>query len=659
MLAFYNRRIEADPRDAYAYSSRAQYHDRLADRAKATADMRQWSAILSGGSPLDASSKMRRKSRRVIDLPFDCEFVFSAERPANAIPMMSVAFGQKGRCEMRLFGIPMVVASLLGFGILAGVDMPVVRAEFVFGMPVNLKSIIPVIDANYDVINCFSFDGREMYITSYRPYGSANGDLFVLKRASKDEEWGATEDLGPVVNSSVDDGLASISADGLTLYFGSNRPGGHGGSDLYMTTRATRNDPWGAPVNLGPKVNSPRNDHAPCISENGLELYFASVRTGGYGRADTYVAKRATPDSPWGDAVNLGPVVNSVYDEQNGWLSPDGLLLFFEDDPWESIQRPGGYGGSDLWMARRASLSAPWQTPVNLGPAVNSPIIESTPRITRDGSTLYFATAKAVGTHTWEYWQMPIIPIVDFTGDGQVDGKDLLAMVMQLGGNDPLCDIGPYAWGDGVVDAKDLEVLAGYIGQGFQDPTLVAHWAFDETEGDIATDSMDESDGRVMIGATWRPDAGMVGGALELDGVTGSVVTGSVAELGTGPFSVIAWVKGGAPGQILLSHNGTTEWLMANPIDGSLMTKLTSNGQPLSIGTSEAVITDGKWHRIALVWDGADRILYVDGKEVARDPQPDLSVADGKFIIGAGSKAGTGWAGLIDDVRIYSRVVRP
>jgi hypothetical protein len=89
------------------------------------------------------------------------------------------------------------------------------------------------------------------------------------------------------------------------------------------------------------------------------------------------------------------------------------------------------------------------------------------------------------------------------------------------------------------------------------------------------------------------------------------------------------------------------------------MTKLTSNGQPLSIGTSEAVITDGKWHRIALVFDGADRILYADGKEVARDPQPDITVSDGKFIIGAGSKTGTGWSGLIDDVRIYNRVVRP
>jgi hypothetical protein len=250
---------------------------------------------------------------------------------------------------------------------------------------------------------------------------------------------------------------------------------------------------------------------------------------------------------------------------------------------------------------------------------------------------------------------------VDFTGDGTVDGKDLLRMVVQLGGDDPLCDIGPYAWGDGVVDAKDLTVLAEYIGKEVEDPTLVTHWTFDEIEGAVAEDSASAGDynGSVTVGATWQPQGGMVGGALKCDGVTGCVVTGTIPNLGTGPFSVIAWVKGGAPGQILLSHGGTTDWLMANPIDGSLMTKLTSKSQPLAIGTSEAVITDGKWHRIALVWDGTDRILYVDGKEVARDPQPDITVSDGKFIIGAGSKTGTGWSGLIDDVRIYSRVVRP
>ncbi len=660
MLAFYTRRIEADPQDAYAYSSRAHYYDCLHDRVMATADMRRWSAVLSPGSPRDSSPDALRSARRVISISPNCELVFSAERPVNAIPMMSVAFGQKGRCEMRLFEIPMFVASLLGLGVLSGLDTPPAYADFAFGERVNVKSVIPVLDVVYDCVECISYDGLEMYILSYRSGGQSGGDLRVLKRASVHDDWEPPVTLGPNINSPSDPSFpwASISPDGLTLYFDSIRPDGYGKCDVYMTTRPTKDAPWGPPVNLGPRINSSHSDENPCISADGLELYFVSWRSGGYGVSDIYVVRRATTNDPWGDPVNLGPTVNSAYNEQGISVSADGLVLFFTDAP-SMPPRPGGYGSQDMWMTRRASRSAPWQTPVNLGPKVNGPAYDWCPCISPDGRTFYYRTAPTLDLSTWGSWQAPILPIVDFTGDGKVDGKDLLVMVVQLGGIDPLCDIGPYAWGDGVVDAKDLTVLAEYMGKGFEDPTLVAHWAFDETEGAVAADGAGDCNGSVTGGATWQPDGGMVGGALKCDGVTGCVVTGTIPNLGTGPFSVAAWVKGGAPGQILLSHNGATEWLMANPIDGTLMTKLTSKSQPLSIGTSEAVITDGKWHRIALVFDGADRILYVDSKEVARDPQPDLSVADGKFIIGAGSKTGTGWSGLIDDVRIYSRVVRP
>jgi Tol biopolymer transport system component len=656
MVAFYTRRIDTDPQDAYAYSNRAQYYDRLGDRARATADMRQWSAVQIPELSRNSTPAAPRDPWRVIPLPFDCQLVFSAERPVNAIPMMSVAFGQKGRCEMKLFRVPMFVTALFGFYVVSTLDAPPAYAHLTFGKPVTLRSVIPVLDPAHECIECFSYDGLEIYLISDRVGTQGDFDLCVLKRPSIEAEWGSIENLGHVVNSIADEWCASISADGLTLYFTSDRPGGYGYADIWMTTRASRNDPWGQPVTIPPKVNTSYGDGGPWISPDGLELYFDSGRPGGYGGwADIYVARRATTNDPWGDPVNLGSVVNSPHYDGLVSLSPDGLLLFFSESP-NVTPRPGGFGSSDMWMTKRASLSDPWQQPVNLGPQVNDSVYQGRPRISLDGSRLYFNTDSG---GTWENWQAPILPIVDFTGDGMVDGKDLLVMVVQLGGNDPLCDIGPYAWGDGVVDAKDLTVLAEYIGKEVEDPTLVTHWTFDEIEGAVAADSAGDCNGSVTTGATWQPQGGMVGGALKCDGVTGCVVTGTIPNLGTEPFSVIAWVKGGAPGQIILNHGGTTEWLMANPIDGSLMTKLTSNGQPLSIGTSEVVITDGKWHRIALVWDGADRILYVDGKEVARDPQPDLSVADGKCIIGAGSKTGTGWSGLIDDVRIYSRVVRP
>jgi hypothetical protein len=138
MLRLYTRRIKADPQDAYAYSDRARYYDYLHDRAKANADMKRWSAVMSGRSPSDVSFGAGRALRRVIKLPFDCELVFSAERPVNTIPMMSVAFGQKGRCEMRLFEIPITVMSLVGLCFLSGLDPPA-HADFVFGTPTNLN----------------------------------------------------------------------------------------------------------------------------------------------------------------------------------------------------------------------------------------------------------------------------------------------------------------------------------------------------------------------------------------------------------------------------------------------------------------------------------------------------------------------------------------
>jgi hypothetical protein len=124
---------------------------------------------------------------------------------------------------------------------------------------------------------------------------------------------------------------------------------------------------------------------------------------------------------------------------------------------------------------------------------------------------------------------------------------------------------------------------------------------------------------------------------------------------------VFAWVKGGAPGQVILSQAGGANWLMASSPDGVLMTDLKSAGRQGNGLTSAAVVTDGNWHRVGLVWDGSNRILYVDDIEVAKDTQPNLPSSTGNLSIGAGSTMAPAsfWKGLIDDVRIYNRVVKP
>ena len=130
--------------------------------------------------------------------------------------------------------------------------------------------------------------------------------------ANADFIFGEPTNLGQPVNSSYADTLPSISADGLEMYFDSyNRPGGYGGWDTWVTRRKTIDDDWSTPVNLGPPVNSSAWDGAPCISADELEFYFCSQRPGGYGGWDILVTRRATKDDTWGQPTNLGSTVNS------------------------------------------------------------------------------------------------------------------------------------------------------------------------------------------------------------------------------------------------------------------------------------------------------------------------------------------------------------
>jgi len=261
-----------------------------------------------------------------------------------------------------------------------------------------------------------------------------------------------------------------------------------------------------------------------------------------------------------------------------------------------------------------------------------------------------------------EYQLIP--PPLDFNGNGLVDIKDLLRLIGSWNMDDPSADIAPAPFGDGIVDALDLELLMSYWEQPIDDPTLIAHWALDEANGIIAYDSSGFNDAYLIGGPVWQPDAGKVGGALMLDGVNDYAFTAIGLSPANGPFSVFAWINGGAPGQVVLSQLNGANWLGADPDSGCVMTELI----PPAVGRffplplkSECVITDGQWHRVGFVWDGANRTLYVNDVLVAEDSQANLQGSDSGLYIGTGKamETGTYWSGLIDDVRIYNRAVRP
>jgi N-acetylneuraminic acid mutarotase len=261
-----------------------------------------------------------------------------------------------------------------------------------------------------------------------------------------------------------------------------------------------------------------------------------------------------------------------------------------------------------------------------------------------------------------EYFPNPLI--VDFNGDGTVDTREILRLIEHWEQDDPMCDIAPRPSGDGVVDAMDLELLMSYWGQPIDDPLLLSHWALDETEGIFAYDSAGVNDAVVVGSTVWQPSGGQLNGALRLDGIDSYAVTGPVINPADGPFSVFAWINGGAPGQAVLSQLNGANWLVADPDLGCVMTELT----PPAVGRfvpepliSECAITDGQWHRIGFVWDGLNRMLYVDDILVAEDTQANLQGSDSGLYIGCGKtmESGTYWSGLVDDVRIYNRVIKP
>jgi len=193
------------------------------------------------------------------------------------------------------------------------------------------------------------------------------------------------------------------------------------------------------------------------------------------------------------------------------------------------------------------------------------------------------------------------------------------------------------------------------------EPTLIAHWSLDETEGFTAYDEAGDSNA-VAIGApVWRPGEGQIDGALEFDGTDDFVVSDSVLNPADGPFSVFAWIKGGAPGQTIVSQQCGANWLAASDEDGMLQTELKSTDGQASVLKSEVVITDGNWHRIGFTWDGGTRILCVDDVEVARGTQANLAGSTGNLLLGATDNFAPGslWAGLIDDVCIYDGAVKP
>ena len=267
--------------------------------------------------------------------------------------------------------------------------------------------------------------------------------------APRYSDWSVPVNLGPAINTAFGDRHPAIGKKGLSLFFSSDRPGGQGGDDLWLSRRPSVNHPWGTPQNLGATVNTPGTEYAPAFSRDGHWMLFISSRAGGHGAEDIWASYRehVRDDFGWEPPINLGTPINSaqddgaptlVEDEDNdtvtlyfasnrpggagdfdiyaaewnadGSFSPAALLTEINSparDTRTAIRRdglelfitsgrPGTLGPLDLWVSVRGCMPSAWSSPINLG-AVNTTAADGAPALSPDGLTLFFYSNRPGG----------------------------------------------------------------------------------------------------------------------------------------------------------------------------------------------------------------------------------------------------------------------
>jgi outer membrane protein OmpA-like peptidoglycan-associated protein len=218
-------------------------------------------------------------------------------------------------------------------------------------------------------------------------YGNMQEDFYISVK-NQDGIWMKRKNAGPILNTANNEGAQCLSADGKTLYFTAcNRPDGAGMCDLYRSVLS--NGRWSRPVNVGGPVNTKFSEKHPSLSSDGKSLYFASDRPGSYGALDIWVS-RQLPTGGWSEPVNLGDSINTAGNEQSPFIHPDNATLFFTSEGHLNL------GKDDVFMARYRNGS--WSKAMNLGYPVNTWNKETGLMVNAAGDMAYFSTDRQSGS---------------------------------------------------------------------------------------------------------------------------------------------------------------------------------------------------------------------------------------------------------------------
>jgi Tol biopolymer transport system component len=275
-------------------------------------------------------------------------------------------------------------------------DEPPARSVAYSGWPTPVK-LGASINSPFNEQNAtLSKDGLRLYFTSNR---SGNLDMWVSRRSSADSPfWEPAENLGSPVNSSTADFAPSLSIDGHLLFFSSNRDGNN---DIYVSHRTNKDDDfgWSEPVKLGRGVNTTDMEQAPMYlqsAEDGSANLYFNRGSNALGLSDIYSATVKRDGETIGPAVLVSELSVPGATDAAATVRKDGKEVFFFST------RSGTVGGIDLWTSTRQSVRDAWSEPVNVA-ALNTTSNEQTPSLSFDGRTLVFASNRpgSLGNDIW------------------------------------------------------------------------------------------------------------------------------------------------------------------------------------------------------------------------------------------------------------------
>ena len=257
---------------------------------------------------------------------------------------------------------------------------------------VKIQSLGKTVNSPYaDYSPVLSADQNTLFFTSRKPATTGGGkddegnfleDIYTSTRTPSG--WTPAENIGLPVNTSENEATVGISPDGQTILIYKDDKG-----DGNIYTTSLDGDVWTTPVKLNDNINTKYWEPSAFISADGNTLYFTSDRPGGYGGRDLYTSKK-TPEGDWGKAVNMGPRINTPYDEDAPFIHPNGVLLSFSSNGHNTM------GGFDIFNSL-LSDDGTWSEPVNVGYPVNTTDDDIFYVISPDNRKAYFTSFREGG----------------------------------------------------------------------------------------------------------------------------------------------------------------------------------------------------------------------------------------------------------------------